>query len=66
MLLRLAVATGILFLPGAVVARALGLRGAAVTLAWSLTLLFGALAVTFVAGASLTLAGPAGQAGRRG
>ena len=54
-LLRLALATGVLLLPGAVVARALGLRGASVTLAWSLTLLFGALAVTFLAGASLTL-----------
>ena len=54
-LLRLALATGILLLPGAVVARALGLRGASVTLAWSLVLLFGALAVTFVVGASLTL-----------
>ena len=54
-LLRLALATGILLLPGAIVARALGLRGASVTLAWSLSLLFGALAVTFLAGASLTL-----------
>jgi hypothetical protein len=54
-LLRLALATGILLLPGAVVGRALGLRGASVTLAWSLALLFGALAVTFLVGASLTL-----------
>ena len=54
-LLRLALATGVLLLPGAVVARALGLRGASVTLAWSLTILFGALAVTFAAGASLGL-----------
>ena len=54
-LIRLALATGILLLPGAVVARALGLRGAAVTLVWSLTLLFAALAVTFAAGASLSL-----------
>jgi hypothetical protein len=54
-LLRLVLATGILFLPGAVVGRALGLRGAAVTLAWSLALIFGALAITFVVGASLTL-----------
>ena len=46
-LVRLALATGILLRPGAVVARALGLRGASVTLAWSLALLFGALAVTF-------------------
>jgi hypothetical protein len=49
-LVRLALATGILLWPGAMVARALGLRGASVTLAWSLALLFGALAVTFVAG----------------
>jgi hypothetical protein len=56
MLIRLALATGVLLLPGAVAARALGLRGASVTLAWSLALLFGALAVTFAAGASLTLA----------
>ncbi len=54
-LLRLAFATGILFLPGAILARALGLRGVGVTLAWSLALLFGALAVTFLVGASLTL-----------
>jgi hypothetical protein len=54
-LLRLALATAILLLPGAVVGRALGLRGASVTLAWSLALLFGALAVTFLVGASLTL-----------
>ena len=55
-LLRLALATAIVLWPGAVVARALGLRGASVTLACSLALLFGALAVTFAAGASLTLA----------
>ncbi len=54
-LLRLALATGVLLLPGVVVARALGLRGASVTLAWSLALLFGALAATFAAGASLSL-----------
>jgi hypothetical protein len=54
-LLQLALATGILLLPGAVVARGLGLRGASVTLAWSLALLFGALAATFLVGASLTL-----------
>jgi hypothetical protein len=53
-LLRLALASGVLLLPGAVVARALGLRGASATLAWSLALLFGALAVAFAAGTSLT------------
>ena len=55
MLVQLALATGILLLPGAVVGRALGLRGVSVTLVWSLMLIFGALAVTFVVGASLTL-----------
>ena len=55
-LLRLAVATAILLAPGAVVARALGLRGAAPALAWSLTLLLGALSVTFLLEASLSLA----------
>ena len=54
-LLRLAVATAILLAPGAVVARALGLGGAAPALAWSLTALFGALAVTFLLEASLSL-----------
>jgi hypothetical protein len=55
MLVRLVLATGVLLLPGALVARALGLRGAAVTLVWSLTLIFVALAVTFLVGASLSL-----------
>ena len=54
-LLRLALATGIVLAPGAVVARAFGLRGAAPTLAWALAALFGALGVTFLFGASLTL-----------
>jgi hypothetical protein len=54
-LLRLALATGMLLAPGAIVARALGLRTVAATLAWSLAVLFAALAVTFAAGASLTV-----------
>jgi len=54
-LLRLALATGIVLAPGAAVARAFGLRGAAPTLAWALAALFGALGVTFLFGASLTL-----------
>lgn len=54
-LLQLAFANAVLLLPGALVARALGQRGAAPTLAWSLTLVFGALALTFLAGASLSL-----------
>ncbi len=53
--LQLLFANAVVLLPGAIVARALGQRGAAPTLAWSLTLIFGALAVTFLAGASLTL-----------
>jgi hypothetical protein len=53
--LRLAFATGLVLAPGLVLARALGVRGAAAALAWALAALFGALAVTFAAGASLTL-----------
>ena len=52
---QLLFANAVLLLPGAIVARALGQRGAAPTLAWSLTLIFGALTVTFLAGASITL-----------
>lgn len=54
-LLQLAFANLVLLLPGAIVARALGLRSVAATVAWSLALLFGALAVTFAAGSSLSL-----------
>lgn len=53
--LRLAAATLVLFLPGRLVARALGLRGAAPALAWSAALLAGALAITFAVGGSLDL-----------
>ena len=53
LLLRLAVATAIVLAPGWTVARAIGLRGVSVTLAWSLALIFGALAVTFAIGAGL-------------
>jgi len=53
--LRLALATGLLLLPGWLVARALGLRSLSASLAWSLALVFGALAVTFVLRADLTL-----------
>jgi hypothetical protein len=55
LLVRLALATGLLLAPGWLIARALAQRGIAATLAWSLTVLFGALAVTFAAGASLRL-----------
>ncbi len=52
--LRLAGATAVVLAPGWLLARALGVRGAAATLAWSLTLVFGALAVTFLLQATLT------------
>jgi len=54
-LLRLALATAVVLAPGAVIARALGVRGASATLAWALAAVFAGLAVTFLAGASLTL-----------
>jgi hypothetical protein len=53
---RLALATAAVLAPGWLLARALGVRGAAATLGWSFTLLFGALAATFLLQASLTLA----------
>ncbi len=53
--LRLLLATGVLLAPGWVVARALGLRGAAVTLTWSLTVLFVALGLTVAVNGSLSL-----------
>ena len=40
--------------PGAAVARALGIRSFAATVAWGLALVFGALALTFLVSASLT------------
>ena len=40
--------------PGAAVAHALGIRSFAATVAWGLTLVFGALALTFLVSASLT------------
>jgi hypothetical protein len=52
---RLALATGLVLAPGWAVARALGVRSVAGTVAWSFTLLFGALGITFVLEASLTL-----------
>ncbi|HET6547744.1 MAG TPA: hypothetical protein VFG79_04760, partial [Solirubrobacter sp.] len=53
LLVRLALATAVVLAPGWAVARALGLRGAAVTVAWSLALIFGALAVTFAVGGGI-------------
>ncbi len=54
--LKLAAATGAVLAPGWLLARALGVRGVAASLAWSLSLLFAALAATFALGASLTIA----------
>ncbi|HET7743987.1 MAG TPA: DUF6541 family protein [Gaiellaceae bacterium] len=52
--LRLAFGTAVALAPGFLLARALGLRGVAATLAWSLAALFGCLAVTFAVSGSLT------------
>ena len=52
---RLAVATALVLAPGWLVARSLGIRSASATLAWSLVLVFAALAATFALGGTLTL-----------
>lgn len=52
---RLAVATALVLAPGWLVARSLGIRSASATLAWSLVLVFAALAATFALGGALTL-----------
>ena len=54
-LVQLVFANVVLLLPGALVARALGVRSVSATLAWSLALIFGALVVTFAVGSSLSL-----------
>src|SRR5207247_8811009 len=51
---HLAFATGLVLAPGWLLARAIGVRGVAATLAWSLTVVFGCLAVTFAFQRSLT------------
>jgi hypothetical protein len=53
--LRLAFGTAVVLVPGWALARALGVRGVAATLAWAFALLFAALAATFALQASLTL-----------
>ena len=53
--LRLAAATLVLLLPGRLVARALGLRGASPAVVWSCALVAGSLALTFAVHASLGL-----------
>jgi hypothetical protein len=55
LLVRLALATGVVLAPGWLVARALGQRGVAATLSWALAVLFAAMAVTFAVGGSLSL-----------
>jgi len=54
-LLRLALATAVVLAPGWALARAFGVRSVSATLAWALGALFGALALTFLVGGSLTL-----------
>jgi hypothetical protein len=54
--LRLAAATACLLIPGALISRALRLRGFAPALAWSLAALLLALAITFAVHSSLWLA----------
>ncbi len=53
--LKLAFATAVVLAPGWLLARALGVRSASATLAWSLVVVFLALAVTFALGSTLTL-----------
>jgi hypothetical protein len=50
---KLAVATALVLAPGWLVARALGLRSASASVAWALTVVFGALAVTFAVGGTI-------------
>ena len=54
--LRLVAATACLLLPGALIARALGLEGAAPAFAWSLAALFAGMAVMFAVHGSIWLA----------
>ena len=55
LLLQLVFGFAVVLAPGALVARTLGVRGPSATLAWSLALVFAALATTFVVYGSLTL-----------
>jgi hypothetical protein len=55
--LQLLGATALVLAPGLALARALGVKGVSAALAWALTLLFGALGVTFMLGSSIVLAG---------
>ncbi len=53
--LKLAFATAVVLAPGWLLARTLGARSVSATLAWALAAMFGALAVTFALGSTLTL-----------
>jgi hypothetical protein len=55
LLARLALGLAVVLAPGAVVARALGVRRLSAALAWSLAIVFAALAVTFLVSGSLDL-----------
>src|SRR6478735_1263604 len=55
LLAQLVFGVAVVLAPGALVARALGVRRVSAALAWSLAIVFGALTVTFVASASLGL-----------
>jgi hypothetical protein len=54
--LRLALATGLVLLPGHLVARALGQRGVSATIAWTMAALFAAWAIVFTVHAGVWLA----------
>ena len=54
--LKLAFATGVILAPGWILARTLGVRSMAATLAWSLTVVFGALLVVLALGSTLNVA----------
>ncbi len=53
--LKLAFATAVVLSPGWLVARTLGVRSVAASLAWALVAVFGALAFTFAVGSTLNL-----------
>ena len=53
LLAQLVVGFAVVLLPGALVARALGVRRLSATIAWALVVFFAALAVTFLVSASL-------------
>jgi hypothetical protein len=56
LLVRLAAATGLVLAPGAIAARAAGVRSTSATLAWGLGIVFGAMGLVFLVHASLSLA----------